>query len=71
MVYSHRDAFEYSRVCVQRLKSELITAQRSVVKLQQQLLDAQEKLLETQTVQLEEMSNVVNTAVDKGVLSYS
>ena len=55
----------------ERLKSELITAQRSVVKLQQQLLDAQEKLLETQTVQLEEMSNVVNTAVDKGVLSYS
>ena len=70
-VYSHCDTFESSRVCVEKLKSELITAQRSVVKLQQQLLDAQEKLLETKTVQLEGMSSVVDSAVDKGMRSYS
>ena len=70
-VYSHRDTFESSRVCVEKLKSELITAQRSVVKLQQQLLDAQEKLLETKTVQLEGMSSVVDSAVDRGMRSYS
>ena len=70
-VYSHHDTFESSRVCVEKLKSELITAQRSVVKLQQQLLDAQEKLLETKTVQLEGMSSVVDSAVDKGMRSYS
>ena len=70
-VYSHRDTIESSRVCVEKLKSELITTQRSVVKLQQQLLDAQEKLLETKTVQLEGMSSVVDSAVDKGMRSYS
>ena len=71
MVYSHRDKFESSRVCVEKLKSELIAAQRSVVKLQQQLLDFQEKLLKTQTEQLQGMSTVVDTAVDKGMRSYS
>ena len=70
-VYSHRDQFESSRVCFEKLKSELIAAQRSVVKLQQQLLDTQEKLLETQAEQLGEMSSVVDTAVDKGIRSYS
>ena len=55
-VYSHSDKFESSRVCVEQMKSELIAAQRSVVKLQQQILDAQAK-------QLNEMSTVVDTAV--------
>ena len=70
-VYSHRDTFESSRVGVEKLKSELIAAQRSVVRLQQQLLDFQEKLLKTQTEQLQSMSTVVDTAVDKGIRSYS
>ena len=69
-VYSHWDTFELSRVGVEKLKSELITAQRSVVRLQQQLLDFQEKLLKTQTEQLQGMSTVVDTAVDKGMRSY-
>ena len=69
--YSHRDTFESTRVGVERLKSELIAAQRSVVRLQQQLLDFQEKLLQTQTEQLQGMSTVVDTAVDKGIRSYS
>ena len=71
MVYSHREKFESSRVCVEKLKSELIAAQRSVVRLQQQLLDFQEKLLETQKEQLQGMTTVVDTAVDKGIRSYS
>ena len=70
-VYSHRDTFELSRVGVEELKSELIAAQRSVVRLQQQLLDFQEKLLNTQTEQLQGMSTVVDTAVDKGIRSYN
>ena len=32
-VYSHRDQFESSRVCFEKLKSELIAAQRSVVEV--------------------------------------
>ena len=71
MVYSHRNTFESSRVGVEKLKSELIAAQRSVVKLQQQLLATQEKLLETQAEQLKKMTTVVDTAVDKGIRSYS
>ena len=71
MVYSHRNTFESSRVGVEKLKSELIAAQRSVVRLQQQLLVTQEKLLETQTEQLHKMTSVVDTAVDKGIRSYS
>jgi len=63
-VYSHSDKFESSRTCVEQMKSELIAAQRSVVKLQQQILDAQAK-------QLNEMSTVVDTAVDRGIRSYS
>ena len=70
-VYSHRDTFESSRVGVEKLKSELIAAQRSIVGLQQQLLDFQGKLLKTQTEQLQGMSTVVDTAVDKGIRSYS
>ena len=71
MVYSHRNTFESSRVGVENLKSELIAAQRSVMKLQQQLLASQEKLLETQAEKLQEMTTVVDTAVDKGIRSYS
>ena len=71
-VHSHRDTFELSRVGVEKLKSELIAAQRLVVGLQQQLLDFQEKnLLKTQTEQLQGMTTVVDTAVDKGMRSYS
>ena len=63
-VHTHIDKFESSRVCVEQLKSELIAAQRSVVKLQQQLLDIQEKQLNT-------MPSVVGEAVDKGIELYS
>ena len=62
-VHSHIDKFESSRVCVEQLKSELIAAQRSVVKLQQQLLDIQEKQLNTMPS--------VEEAVDKGIELYS
>ena len=64
-------SFRTFRRSVKKLKSELIAAQRSVMKLQQQLLASQEKLLNTQTAQLQEMSTVVDTAVDKGIRSYS
>jgi len=63
-VYSYSDKFESSRTFVEQMKSELIAAQRSVVKLQQQILDAQAK-------QLNEVSTVVDTAVDRGIRSYS
>ena len=63
-VQSHIDKFESSRVCVERLKSELIAAQRSVVQLQQQLLDIQAKELNT-------MPSAVEDAVDKGIKQYS
>ena len=56
--------FESSRVCMEQIKSGLISVQRSVVKLQQQILNAQSK-------QLDKMSNVVDTAVDRGIRSYS
>ena len=55
---------EDARTCVENIKSEMIAAQRSVVKLQQQMLKAQANQLKT-------MSNVVDTAVDKGIRSYS
>ena len=70
-VYSHRNTFDSSRVAMEKLKSELIAAQRSVVKLQKQVMDAQEQLLRKQTEQLQEMSTVVDTAVDNGIRSYS
>ena len=63
-VCSQSDKFESSRVCMEQIKSELIVAQRSVVKLQQQMLEAQANQLKT-------MSSVVDTAVDKGIRSYS
>ena len=49
---------------MKKIKSELIVAQRSVVKLQQQILYARAKQLNT-------MSTVVDTAVDWGVRSCS
>ena len=61
-VHSHGDKFESSRVCIEQIKSELIAAQRFVVKLQQELHDAQAK-------QLNRMTTVVDTAVDKGIRS--
>ena len=70
-VYSHRDTFESTRVGVETLKSELIAAQRSIVGLQQQLLDFQEKLLKTQREQLQGLTTVVDTAVDKRMRCYS
>jgi len=66
----HRDTSSYigvvenARIQVENLKSELIEAQRSVVKLQQ-------KLIEAQSEQLKSMSTVVDTAVEKGIQSYS
>ena len=57
----HSDKFESSTVCLEQI--ELIAAQRSVVKLQQQILEAQAKQLDT-------MSTVVDTAVDKGFRTY-
>ena len=56
-VCSQSDKFESLRVCMEKIKSELIAAQRSVVKLQQQILEAQVKQLDT-------MSTVVDTAVE-------
>ena len=63
-VFSHKNKFESSKACLEQLKSELIAAQRSVVKLQQQIID-------TQAEQMNTMSNVVDTAVDRGIKSYS
>ena len=62
--FSHKNKFESSKACLEQLKSELIAAQRSIVKLQQQIIDTQEEQMNT-------MSTVVDTAVDKGIQSYS
>ena len=63
-VFSHKNKFESSKACLEQLKLELIAAQRSVVKLQQQIID-------TQAEQMNTMSTVVDTAVDRGIKSYS
>ena len=63
-VHSHSEKFEAARTCIEDIKSEMIAAQRSVVKLQQQILEAQANQLKT-------MSSVVDTAVDRGIRSYS
>jgi hypothetical protein len=60
----HANKIELSRVSVEQLKSELIAAQRSVVKLQQQLLEAQSKQLNT-------VPAVVDKAVDKRIQLYT
>ena len=59
---SHSDTFQSSRVNLEQLKSELIAAQRSVVKLQQQILADQAE-------QLNKISTALDTAVDRGVIS--
>ena len=52
---THNSAkLEDARTCVEKIKSEMIASQRSVVKLQQQMLEAN---------QLKTMSSVVDTAV--------
>ena len=56
--------YEAAKVCLEKIKSEMITLQRSVVKLQQQLL-------ENQTNHVDELSAVVDTAVENGIRSYS
>ena len=63
-VFSHKNKFESAKGCLEQLKLELIAAQRSVVKLQQQIIDTQEE-------QMNMMSTVVDTAVDKVIQSYS
>ena len=55
--------YEVAKVCLEKIKSEIISLQRSVVKLQQQLL-------ENQTNNAEELSAVVDTAVENGIRSY-
>ena len=52
------------RLGLEKMKLELIVAQRFVVKLQQLLLEAQAK-------QLNAMSTVADPAVDRGIRSYS
>lgn len=59
-----KNKLESSRVCVEKLKSELIAAQRLAMTLQQQLLDLQAKELNT-------VPAVVGDAVDKGIKQYS
>ena len=61
---SNSDESESSRYCVEQLKSELIAAQKSIVKLQQLLLVIQAE-------QPNAMCTVVDTAVDRGIQSYS
>jgi hypothetical protein len=56
---SNSNKSESSRYCVEQLKSELIAAQKSVVKLQQLLLDIQAE-------QLNAMCTVVDIAVACG-----
>ena len=63
-VHTNSVKFEDARTCIEKIKSEMIAAQRSVVKLQQQMLEAQAD-------QLKSMSSVVDTAVDRGIRSYS
>ena len=63
-VHTYSVKFEDARTCMEKIKSEMIAAQRSVVKLQQQMLEAQANHLKT-------MSSVVDTAVNIGIRSYS
>ena len=56
--------YEAAKVCLEKIKTEMITLQRSVVKLQQQLL-------ENQTDHVEELTAVVDTAVENGIRCYS
>ena len=55
--------YEASKVCLEKIKTEMITLQRSVVKLQRQLLENQSNH--------EKLSAVVDNAVENGIRSYS
>ena len=55
--------YEAAKVCLEKIKTEMILLQRSVVKLQQQLLETQSST--------EELSAVVDSAVENGIRSYS
>ena len=56
--------YETAKVCLEKIKTEMISLQRSVLKLQQQLL-------ENQSNHTEELSAVVDSAVENGIRSYS
>ena len=62
-VYTNSAKLEDARTCVEKIKSEMIVAQRSVVKLQQQMLEGQANQLK--------LSSVVDIAVDRGIGLYS
>ena len=55
--------YEAAKVGLEKIKTEMITLQRSVLKLQQQLLDNQSNC--------EKLSAVVDSAVESGIRSYS
>ena len=63
-VDAYEESFKSARCHAENLKTDLIEAQRSVVKLQQNLLDVKSE-------QLKSLSTVVDTAVEKGIQSYS
>ena len=54
--------YEASKVCLEKIKTEMITLQRSVVKLQRQLLENQSNH--------EKLSAVVDNAVENGIRFY-
>ena len=64
VVFAYQESFKDVRRQVENLKSDVIESQRSVVKLQQDLLDVKSE-------QLKSMTTVVDTAVEKGIKSYS
>ena len=55
--------YEAAKLCLESIKTEMITLQRSVLKLQQQLLESQSNHAE--------LSAVVDSAVENGIRSYS
>ena len=55
--------YEAAKVCLEKIKTEMITLQRSVLKLQQQLLENQSNC--------EQLSATVDSAVKNGIRSYS
>ncbi len=63
-VEAYQASFKSAKGQVENLKSELIESQRTVVKLQQDLLDVKSE-------EIKSMSTVVDTAVQKGIQTYS
>ena len=55
--------YEAAKVCLEKIKTEMITLQRTVLKLQQQLLENQSNC--------EQLSAAVDSAVKNGIRSYS